>query len=154
MRTLVFYSCLILMFSCPGILSGQGNLAVDQPGLSAPVEAEIKNFLLLEEIYDLLQDKNAIPQDIMALAPDLDWEEQELIPNGFNSRHKLTLHAVMNGKWTNLSLKDFNFTPGKEEMIVVTGTIEGRQPLECEYISHLFQHFWVFDEDRLVFFWE
>ena len=153
MRTLVFYICLLLMISCPKILFGQGNLAVDQPGLSAPVEDKMKNFALIQEIYDLLQDESAGPQDVIVLAPFLDWEE-ELIPNGFDSRHKLTLHAVMNGKWTNLSLKDFNFAPGKEEMIVVTGTIEGRQPSECEYLSHLFRHFWVFDEDRLVYFWE
>lgn len=154
MRTLIFYSCLLLMFYCPGSFFGQQIFTDDQLSFDAPVEHEMKNILFVEKIYDLLQDKNGALQNVIDYTPGLDWEEEELIPDGFDSKHKITLHAVLKGKWVSLLFKDFIFTPGEENLVIVTGTIEGRQHTECEYVSHPFRHLWVFKEDRLVYFWE
>ena len=154
MKTFLFYSSFFLMFIYSAALDGQEIFSEQSLNYSIEQEMEMKNFLTIREIYDILQNKNTTLEEVINLTPGIDWDEVEILPHGFESKEKITLHAVMKNKWLRPMLKELEYTAGEENMVLVTGVLESRQPTQCEYISYLFKHIWVFDEDQLVFFWE
>ena len=109
--------------------------------------------LIVQQFYDILQNKNATNTDIANLAPEIEWDTISA-PRATNSEHHITVISIIKNEWGNITFKDLKFQNSEENMVLVTGIVKGRKPSECDYISYNFQHSWSLDNGRLVNFLE
>lgn len=109
--------------------------------------------LLVQKIYDALQDRNTSSQDVAALVPVVKWKEIKT-PEGINQRTTITFRAIMTNHWSSILFRDLKFDYIVKNKIMVTGEVTGRQPSECEYISTRFRHYWSLKNGEIVAFSE
>ncbi len=109
--------------------------------------------LLVQKIYDALQDSSTSSQDVAALIPAVKWKEIK-IPEEINPRSTITLSAIMTDQWSCILFRDLKFDNIVENKIMVTGEVIGRQPSECEYISTRFRHYWSLENGEIIAFTE
>lgn len=106
------------------------------------------NLNVIQQVYLQLQDQNAFSKDITALITGVQWEKTA----NYN-RNKISLQAILNKEWDNILFEDLIFLNGNNE-VEVTGTVSGRQPAECEYITSRFKHSWTIKDGKILAFIE
>ncbi|PIQ18831.1 MAG: hypothetical protein COW66_04315 [Flavobacteriaceae bacterium CG18_big_fil_WC_8_21_14_2_50_34_36] len=107
------------------------------------------NVEVVKNIYETLQNSSTASKDIMALTPSIKWDEVNII-NNFNERYSITFLAIINNEWRDLSFQNLVYHKIKENKILVSGTVTGRQPTECEGILTEFQHLWTLIDGQIT----
>ena len=107
----------------------------------------------VQQIYATLEDKTASLQDLALIAPNINWEDIKAEKEE-ESRYAISLSSVLKNNWISLAIRDLQYENLDEDVLVVTGTAEGRNASECEYISSRFKHYWVFKNDKIIKFQE
>ena len=115
-------------------------------------QAEDDHFIV-KQFYDILQNKNATNTDIANLAPEIEWNAMSTL-SGPNNKHHITVISIIKNEWGNIIFKDLKFQNSEENVVLVTGTVKGRKPSECDYISYRFKHYWSLNNGRLINFLE
>ncbi len=108
-----------------------------------------KNIDAVQNIYDALQKSNATSKDIKAWTPILNWEEVKSTKD-VNERYTITLSAIMKNEWRGVSFKNLEYREIEDNKVLVTGTVSGRQPTECEGVTTTFQHLWTFKDGQII----
>ncbi len=103
----------------------------------------------VKNIYDALQNNNTTSTDIKALTPFLNWEEVKSTKD-VNERYTITLSSIMKNEWRGVSFKHLEYREIEENKVLVTGTVSGRQPTECEGVTTAFEHIWTFKDNRII----
>lgn len=112
-----------------------------------------KNQLIIQQVYELLQHKDANPKDIDVLTSAINWEELRDSRKA-NKKDHITFSAVMKNEWGRVLFDRLSFQEIEKDKVQVTGIIKGRQPTECEFISTRFKHFWSLKDGKIVRFSE
>lgn len=108
-----------------------------------------KNSDAVQNIYAALQKSNATSKDIKAWAPNLNWEEVKSTKD-VNERYTIKLSAIVKNEWRGVSFKNLEYREIEENKVLVTGTVSGRQPTECEGVTTIFQHLWTFKGGQII----
>tara|TARA_R110000850_G_scaffold147130_1_gene269300 strand:- start:12206 stop:12598 length:393 start_codon:yes stop_codon:yes gene_type:complete len=108
-----------------------------------------KNIDTVQNIYDAFQKSNATSKDIKSLTPSLNWEEVKSTKE-VNERYNITLSAILKNEWRGVTFQNIEVREIEENKVLVTGTVSGRQPTECEGITTAFQHLWTFKDGRII----
>tara|TARA_R110002072_G_scaffold43558_1_gene122170 strand:- start:14566 stop:14958 length:393 start_codon:yes stop_codon:yes gene_type:complete len=108
-----------------------------------------KNSDAVQNIYDALQNNNTTSKDIKAWTPNLNWEEVKSTKD-VNERSTITLSAIVKNEWRGISFKNLEYREMDENKVLVTGTVSGRQPTECEGITTTFNHLWTFKDGQII----
>lgn len=113
----------------------------------------INNQLIVKSIYDVLQDRSAISQDMSVLIPVKIYDQ---IRNSVqeNEKYSINLNGIIKGEWGSIVFEKLQFETPEENEVLVTGIVRGRQPTECEFISNQFEHYWFFKDGVIVSFIE
>lgn len=109
--------------------------------------------IIVQQIYDVLQNKNSTSKEISALKAGINWSEAKS-EKTVNNRHYIRFSALMKNEWESLLFQDLEFQIPEKDKVVVTGTVNGRQRTECEYISTPFKHYWSLKNGKIVGFIE
>ncbi|MBZ9728653.1 hypothetical protein LB467_03055 [Salegentibacter sp. JZCK2] len=112
------------------------------------------NKIVVKAVYDLLQNKNANSNEISALTNGINWDEIGGSKKGINSKYSISFNAIMKNEWENILFKNLNFKIPEDDKVLVTGTVNGRQSTECEFISTQFKHYWSLKDGKIVHFLE
>lgn len=108
---------------------------------------------VVKNIYAALQNNSTTSKDIAEMTPTLKWEEVHFAKDG-DERYTITLSAIMKNKWRSVSFKNLVFRGIEKNIILVTGTVFGRQPTECEGVTTAFQHIWSLKNGEIINFKE
>lgn len=117
------------------------------------LQGQKANQEVVKNIYDALQNNSTTSKDIAAMTPTLKWEEVHNAKD-VNERYTITLSAIMKNEWRSVSFQNLKFHEIEENKIVITGTVSGRQPTECEGITTAFQHIWTLRDGKIINFKE
>lgn len=112
-----------------------------------------KDEILVKQVYDVLQNKNATSNEISALTNGINWQEINST-QGSNSKYSISLSAIMENEWESILFKNLKFQEPEKNKVLVTGTVNGRQSTECEFISTRFKHYWSLKDGAIVDFLE
>jgi hypothetical protein len=107
----------------------------------------------VEQIYESLQTRGHGAKDVAGLSQGMDWKKLGA-SNSVDHRNTISFPAVMENRWGSLKFRDLVFEEMNKDEIRVTGTVSGRQPMECEHIAHKFSHSWSFRKGKIVGFLE
>lgn len=107
------------------------------------------NIDTVQKIYADLQKSNATSKDIKAMTPNLNWEEIKSTKD-VNERYTITLAAIVKNEWRGISFKNLEYQKIEENKVLVTGTVSGRKPSECEGVTSTFQHHWTFKDGQII----
>ncbi|NJW51550.1 hypothetical protein [Salinimicrobium oceani] len=153
MRICYTFIFLFFLVSLPEGLRGQENLQKQRVIAITSEEMADKNHILVNEIYEMLQDKNRSVEDMQALTSEINWKQTEVSKRGI-SRYKINMSSIMQSGWTTVLFEDLRFETTDRKEVLVTGIVNGRQPAECDFISHDFEHYWLVKNDKVVGFRE
>ncbi|WP_324719557.1 hypothetical protein [Salinimicrobium sp. HB62] len=152
MRISIFFCGLFVLLIIPVELSGQPQI----PDQTDVLQTEVQQrgiYNQINEIYEMLQERNYTLKDVQSLTPEINWD-QILLPEGMTSRNHISLSGMLRNEWMSIVIKNLQFWTGDKKSVRVTGIINGRQPSECEFISYNFEHHWVLEDERIVGFRE
>lgn len=113
----------------------------------------IDNQKIVEQVYEVLQDRSATSQDIAVLMPVKKWNEI-INSKQENERHKISLYGIMNREWRSIVFEKLKIQTPEKNKVLVSGIVKGRKPTECDYIFNQFQHFWFLKDGKIVDFEE
>lgn len=117
---------------------------------SIGVQGQInENVGVIKSIYNALQNSNPTSKEIKALTSTLNWEEIKSTKD-VNERYTITLSAIVKNEWRGVSFKNLEYRETTENKVLVTGTVSGRQPTECEGVTTTFQHLWTFKDGQII----
>lgn len=117
---------------------------------SLGVQGQInENVGVIKSIYNALQNSNTTSKEIKALTSTLNWEEIKSTKD-VNERYTITLSAIVKNEWRGVSFKNLEYRKIEENKVLVTGTVSGRQPTECEGVTTTFQHLWTFKDGQII----
>lgn len=105
------------------------------------------------QVYELLQTRGHGTNDIAGLTPKINWKEVGASIPG-DHRNTISFPAVIENRWGSVEFRDLVFKEVTKDEIHVTGTVSGRQHMECEYISNKFKHSWSLRDGEIVRFLE
>lgn len=114
---------------------------------------ETNNQMMVQEIYDYLQDKNSTSKDIARLTKKIKWDS-EISRKDHHNKDRISFIAVLNNEYGQVLFNRLSFKEVEKDKVVVTGIMSGRQASECEYISTKFQHHWSLDQGQIIGFSE
>jgi hypothetical protein len=138
MKTLQLYLITLLtVLLCSNYLQGQKQ----------------NNQLVIKQVYDVLQNKNTNSNKISALTKGIHWDEVRSTKE-FNNKYRISFSAIMKNEWENILFKNLDFQVPEKNKVLVTGTVNGRQSTECEFISTQFKHYWSLKDGEIVHFLE
>lgn len=138
MKTLQIYLFLIVpVLSTSNNLQGQNN----------------NNQEIIKNIYDVVQNHSKTSNDLAALTPGIKWDEV-INPKEMNDRDNITFPAVMQNQWGHVLFNKIIFQEVEQDKVLVTGTVNGRQPSECEFVSTRFKHYWTIKDGQVIKFLE
>jgi hypothetical protein len=150
----LLFSCAALLFSIfisEGIQAQEASSQeLDIRDLTVPEEKP--EILVLQRLYEVLQEKNATSGDVAVLAPDIEWSKV-VIPTGVDRRYNILLSDVMQDEWVSLLFKDLDFR-SEGNTVVVSGIVNGRRTTECEMVSNRFEHHWSLKGEKITSFTE
>ncbi len=104
---------------------------------------------VVKNIYNALQNSNTTSKDIKALTPALNWEEVKSTKD-VNERYTITLSAILKNEWRGVSFQKLVFRETEKNKILVSGTVSGRQPTECEGVTTTFNHIWTLRDGKIM----
>lgn len=131
---LYFIPLLIVLFTS-NYLRGQNN----------------SNQVIVKQVYEVLQNKNATSNEIAALTNSINWDEIESVKK---SNYRISLSSIMENEWQSILFKNLNFELSDKNKVLVTGVVNGRKATECEYISTRFKHYWALKDGKIISFLE
>jgi membrane-bound lytic murein transglycosylase MltF len=109
------------------------------------------NLEVVKNLYDALQKNSITSNDIAAMTPTLKSEEVKSTKE-VNERYTITLSAIVKNEWRGVSFKNLEYREIEQNKVLVTGTVSGRQPSECEGITTTFQHLWTLKDGEIIHF--
>jgi len=113
------------------------------------MQGQKANQEIVKHIYDALQNSSTASKEIKALTSTLNWEEIKSTKD-VNERYTITLSAIVKNEWRGVSFKNLEYRKIEENKVLVTGTVSGRQPTECEGVTTTFQHLWTFKDGQII----
>jgi|AntRauTorcE11898_2_1112593.scaffolds.fasta_scaffold17959_2 hypothetical protein len=118
------------------------------------VQAQLtKNERTMKHIYEMVQKNSTTSGEIKALTPKVKWDkfknDQEI-----DERYTITFIAIMKNKWHSLEFNDLAFLSERNNTVIVSGKVSGKEPAECEYISNTFKHSWTLQDEKIIGFSE
>ena len=122
-------------------------------GVSPSNAQNTNNQLIVQEIYDYLQDKNSTSRDIARLTGKIKWDD-EIHRKNLPKNNGINFIAVLNNEYGRVLFARLSFKEVERDKVVVTGIMSGRQATECEYISTSFQHKWSLTQGEIIGFSE
>ncbi len=64
------------------------------------------------------------------------------------NRYTITIEEIMQNNWTQIGVSNLKMETTKNNLILVTGNLSGRQPTECDFITTPFKHVWELKVDK------
>lgn len=122
-------------------------------GVSPSNTQNTNNQLIVQDIYDYLQDKNSTSRDIARLTGKIKWDD-EIHRKNLPKNNGINFIAVLNNEYGRVLFDRLSFKEVERDKVVVTGIMSGRQATECEYISTNFQHKWSLAQGQIIGFSE
>ena len=122
-------------------------------GVSLLNAQNTNNQLIVQEIYDYLQDKNSTSQDIARLTGKIKWDD-EIHRKNLSKKNWINFIAVLNNEYGPVLFDRLSSKEVERDKVVVTGIMSGRRASECEYISTHFQHNWSLEQGQIIGFSE
>ncbi len=116
-----------------------------------PMQGQKANQEVVKNIYDALQNSSTTSKDIAALTPTLNWEEVRK-QKAVNEKYSIALSGIIKNDWGSIVFDNLRFETPEKNIVLVTGIVMGRQPTECEFISHQFQHTWTLRDGEIINF--
>lgn len=118
------------------------------------VQAQLtKNEKTVKHIYETVQKNSTTSGEIKALTPRIKWEKFKN-DKKINERYTITFIAIMKNKWHSLEFNDLSFLSERNNTVIVSGKVSGREPAECEYMSNAFKHSWTLQDEKIIDFSE
>ncbi len=111
------------------------------------------NEIIVKQIYDVLQNKNATSNEISAITNEINWNEVESTKR-VNNKYSISFNGIMKNEWESILFKNLKFQIPEDDKVLVTGTVNGRKSTECEFISTQFKHYWSLKDGKIVHFLE
>ncbi len=122
--------------------------------VSMGVQGQIsKNESVVKNIYEVVQKNSTTSKDIKALTPNLNWNKLTNA-NEVNERYTITFLSILQNNWRGISFHKLAFQETEKNKILVTGSVSGRQPTECEGVITTFQHLWTLKDGEIINFTE
>ncbi len=108
---------------------------------------------VLKNIYKVLQIPSTSSKDIVSLTPEINWNEKFSSEKEID-RYVIGFGGIMKNKWHSLEFTDLLFHRDGNNKVMVSGTVSGKQPTECEFRSNRFKHSWTIQNGKLIDFSE
>ena len=121
-------------------------------GVNSLHSQNMSNQSIVQNIYEVLQIKNATSAEIALLTEPVIWDEILSVKKANND--SISLSSIVNMEWQSISFKDLNFQLSNKNEVLATGIVSGRKATECEYISTRFKHYWSLKDGKIISFTE
>lgn len=120
--------------------------------VSSGVQGQMNESLsVVKNIYEVIQKSSTTSKEIKELTPNIQWEKLKSAKE-VNERYTITFSAILKNEWRGISFHKLKFQETKKNSILVTGSVSGRQPTECEGVASAFQHLWTLKEGEIINF--
>ncbi|MEX0997339.1 MAG: hypothetical protein WDZ45_09855 [Flavobacteriaceae bacterium] len=106
---------------------------------------------VVKNIYEVIQKNSTTSEEIKALTSNIQ-REKLTNTNKVNERYTITLLAILKNEWRGISFQKLEFQEIERNKIMVSGTVSGRQPTECEGVTTAFQHLWTLKDGEIINF--
>ncbi|WP_339611887.1 hypothetical protein [uncultured Planktosalinus sp.] len=120
--------------------------------VSSGVQGQMnENLIVVKNIYEVIHQKSTTSEEVKALTPNIQWEKLNNAKE-VNERYNITFLAILKNEWRGISFQSLEFQETEKNKILVTGTVSGRKPTECEGVTTTFQHHWILKEGEIMNF--
>lgn len=113
----------------------------------------LDNILVVKNIYEVVQKNTATTKEVHSLTPKIDWSKVSSIKE-VNERNTITFLAILNYEWRGITFQELKFQQLDYNKVLVSGTVMGRQPTECDGVITAFQHQWTLENGEIINFKE
>ena len=120
--------------------------------VTSGVQGQMNDHLsVVKNVYEAVQQNSTTSNEIKALTPNIKWEKLNNAKE-VNERYTITFSAILQNEWRGISFQTLEFQETEKNNILVTGTVSGRQPSECEGVTTTFQHLWTLKDGEIINF--
>ncbi len=126
--------------------------------LQTQAQVATHNVVTINGIYDAIENNN-VPSLIANWVPDMKWYQSannfnETEPYATDNKVLKEIYILLENEWENIIFKNINYQEIEENVVLVTGTLQGRKAKETETISSEFHHLWWLKDGKVIKFLE
>ncbi len=116
------------------------------------------NVVIINRIYSAIENNDS-PSLIANWSPDMKWYQST---DNFNETERYAsdskvlkeIYTLLENEWQNIIFKNINIQEIEENVVLVTGILQGRKSKETKTISSEFHHLWWLKDGKVVKFLE